>query len=138
MTQADKRGLADIGKTVKDLAGRAREGKLKPEEYQGGSFSISNLGMFGIASFSAVINPPQVCTDYYSTGIAFNFFPHSKACILAVGSGMSKVLPPLKGGSKPRVVTTVTAQLSADRRVLDEAAAAQFLQVHPLFNLLPS
>jgi pyruvate dehydrogenase E2 component (dihydrolipoamide acetyltransferase) len=57
---------------VKDLAGRAREGKLKPEEFQGGSFSVSNLGMFGIAAFSAVINPPQ-------------------ACILAVWAGLTKV-----------------------------------------------
>eukprot|EP01036_Dinobryon_divergens_P029291 gene29291-38363_t len=112
VTRSDQRGLADIGKTVKDLAGRARDGKLKPEEYQGGSFSISNLGMFGISTFSAVINPPQ-------------------ACILAVGAGIRKVLPPkIAGpGQSPRVSTTVTAQLSADRRVVDEATAAQFLQV---------
>jgi len=118
VTDADKRGLADINSTVKDLATRARDGKLKPDEYQGGSFSISNLGMFGISSFSAVINPPQ-------------------ACILAVGAGIKKVLPPklptegVSGDSKPkpRVVTTVTVQLSADRRVVDEAVASQFLQV---------
>ena len=210
LTGADRRGLADIGAAVRELAGRARAGKLKPEEYQGGSFSISNLGeygvpsstclhtleenllpnvlttfgwpyspdtflanldhanaafvamlinylciisdlphsrkvsdvlysskflpflhvgMFGISSFSAVINPPQ-------------------ACILAVGSGVRKVLPPHAhahastgsgsgSGSEEgsarrkgalRVATTVTVQLSGDRRVVDEALAAQFLQ----------
>lgn len=66
--------------------------------------------MFGISSFSAVINPPQ-------------------ACILAVGAGVARVLPPAPGAARPRVATTVTVQLSADRRVLDEATAAQFLQV---------
>jgi len=111
VTAADRRGVASIGQAVKDLAGRAREGKLKPEEFQGGSFSVSNLGMFGIAAFSAVINPPQ-------------------ACILAVGAGLTKVLPPLQEGQgPPRVATTVTVQLSADRRVVDEATAAEFLQV---------
>lgn len=110
VTGADRRGVAEISSCVKDLAGRAREGKLKPEEYQGGSFSISNLGMFGITSFSAVINPPQ-------------------ACILAVGAGVPRVLPPKKEGDEPRVGTTVTVQLSADRRVVNEAIAAQFLQI---------
>eukprot|EP01032_Pedospumella_encystans_P018211 gene18211-20738_t len=112
LTGADKRGLVDINSTVKDLATRARDGKLKPEEYQGGSFSISNLGMYGITSFSAVINPPQ-------------------ACILAVGAGIQKMLPPKANSTtnRPRVVTTVTVQLSADRRVIDEATAAQYLQV---------
>ena len=109
---AHELGVAQVNSAVKDLAGRAREGKLKPEEYQGGSFSISNLGMFGISSFSAVINPPQ-------------------ACILAVGAGVPRVLPPKQGGpgAKPRLVTVVSVQLSADRRVVDEAAASQFLQI---------
>lgn len=78
ITNANTRGIVDINNTVKDLANRAKVGKLKPEEYQGGSFSISNLGMFGVSHFSAVINPPQ-------------------ACILAVGSGVPRVFPPLKG-----------------------------------------
>lgn len=69
--------------------------------------------MYGITSFSAVINPPQ-------------------ACILAVGAGIQKVLPPKAGANRPRVVTTVTVQLSADRRVVDEATAAQYLQVRSL------
>jgi pyruvate dehydrogenase E2 component (dihydrolipoamide acetyltransferase) len=106
----DKRGLKDINATVKDLATRAKDGKLKSEEYQGGSFTISNLGMFGISEFSAVINPPQ-------------------ACILAIGGGVPRVFPPLKAGDKPRVVTTVRYCLSADRRVVDEDAAGQFIQV---------
>jgi pyruvate dehydrogenase E2 component (dihydrolipoamide acetyltransferase) len=109
---AHELGVAQVNSAVKDLAGRAREGKLKPEEYQGGSFSISNLGMFGISSFSAVINPPQ-------------------ACILAVGAGVPRVLPPKQSGpgAKPRLATVVSVQLSADRRVVDEAAASQFLQI---------
>lgn len=110
VTGADKRGLGDINSKVKDLAGRAKLGKLKPEEFQGGSFSVSNLGMFGISAFTAVINPPQ-------------------ACILAVGAGIPRVCPPKAAGGKPRIVTTVTVQLSADRRVVDEALAGQYLEV---------
>jgi pyruvate dehydrogenase E2 component (dihydrolipoamide acetyltransferase) len=110
LTHADTRSLVGINNTVKELATRARAGKLKPEEYQGGSFSISNLGMYGINSFSAVINPPQ-------------------ACILAVGSGVQKVVPPKTADGEPVVSTVVTVQLSADRRVVDEAIASQFLQV---------
>lgn len=117
VTGADKRGLDSINSTVKDLATRARDGKLKPEEYQGGSFTISNLGMFGIAEFSAVINPPQ-------------------ACILAVGGGIRRVLPPAAKGGKPRVATVLTVKLSADVRVVDERIAALFLQVRTLSRLL--
>ena len=109
LTHADQRGLDAISKTVRDLATRARDGKLKPEEYQGGTFTISNLGMFGISEFSAVINPPQ-------------------SCILAVGGGIKRVLPPKAGDSKPRVATVLTVQLSADRRVVDETVSALFLQ----------
>jgi pyruvate dehydrogenase E2 component (dihydrolipoamide acetyltransferase) len=118
VTRADKRGLVDINTIVKDLAGRAKLGKLKPEEYQGGSFSISNLGMFGINSFSAVINPPQ-------------------ACILAVGAGISRVVPPRGSKTKPSIVTKVTVQLSSDRRVVNEATAAQFLQVFQTYFSSP-
>lgn len=111
--QVDKKGLVEITTKMKDLAGRAKANKLKPEEFQGGSFTISNLGMFGIDEFSAVINPPQ-------------------ACIMAVGRGAKKIKvaypkdPSEK--PKPRVATVLTATLSADRRVIDEAIAAQFLQ----------
>lgn len=119
VTDADKRGLVDITNTVKDLAGRAKDNKLKPEEFQGGSFTISNLGMFGISEFSAVINPPQ-------------------CCILAVGGGVTKVMPPLNGNLQPRVVTTMTVQLSADRRVMDEALAAQYLQAFRVYLSNPT
>lgn len=106
-------GLSDITDKVRDLAGRAREGKLAPEEYQGGTFCISNLGMFGIDEFSAVINPPQ-------------------AAILAVGGGSRRIIPtPYVEGAeeqaKPTIKTIMTARLSADRRVVDEATAALFM-----------
>lgn len=119
VTRADSRGLVNISETVKDLAGRARDGKLKPEEFQGGSFSISNLGMFGTGSFTAVINPPQ-------------------ACILAVGAGVSRVLPPKTADASPRVATVVTVQLSADRRVVSEALAGEFLQTFKKYLATPA
>lgn len=109
VTTADQRSVVDINGQIKDLATRAKAGKLKPEEFQGGSFSVSNLGMFGVSVFSAVINPPQ-------------------ACILAVGAGIPRVVPPTGKETAPKVTTTVSVQLSADRRVVDEATAAQFLQ----------
>ena len=109
VTDADRRGLNDINGKVRDLATRARERQLKPEEFQGGSFTVSNLGMYGINEFSAVINMPQ-------------------ACILAVGAGSPTVKPGKGPGEKPRVCSEVTVKLSADRRVVDEAVAAQLLQ----------
>lgn len=109
VTDADRRGLSNISGKVRDLATRARDQKLKPEEFQGGSFTVSNLGMFGINEFSAVINMPQ-------------------ACILAVGGGAPTVKPGREAGDKPRVCSEVTVRLSADRRVVDEAIAAQLLQ----------
>lgn len=117
ITNADQMGLGQINNKVRDLATRAKDNKLKPEEYQGGSFTISNLGMFGIDEFTAVINPPQ-------------------ACILAVGRGAIKVLPPTsvdavtgKPVGKPRIANVMTVQLSGDRRVVDNALAGQFLQI---------
>ncbi|GMH51692.1 hypothetical protein TL16_g01063 [Triparma laevis f. inornata] len=107
--QTDGLGLSEIGNKVRDLAGRAKNNKLKPEEFQGGSFTISNLGMFGITEFSAVINPPQ-------------------AAILAVGGGSPRLVPPKDGKGPPVVVTEMTARLSADRSKVDEATAAAFLQ----------
>ncbi len=112
--RTDKLGLADISMKIKDLATRARDGKLSPEEYQGGTFCISNLGMFGITEFSAVINPPQ-------------------GAILAVGGGVKKVVmntPYIDGAEeqeKPGVKSVMSARLSADRRVVDEATAALFM-----------
>lgn len=108
---ADTLSLPAINQTVGDLATRARSGRLAPHEFQGGSFTISNLGMFGIDEFSAVINPPQ-------------------SAILAVGGGQRELVFPDGDDTQPPVARTrMTVQLSADRRVMDEAVAAQFLQV---------
>jgi pyruvate dehydrogenase E2 component (dihydrolipoamide acetyltransferase) len=84
---ADKKGLAGISSEMKDLAERARAGKLKPEEFQGGGFTISNLGMFGVKDFAAIINPPQ-------------------SCILAVGAGDQR---PVVVDGKIEVATVMTA-----------------------------
>ena len=100
------KGLSVISSEVRDLATRAKLGKLKPEEFQGGTFTVSNLGMFGITEFSAVVNPPQ-------------------ACILAVGGGVPRLVP---DGDSAREITTMTSRLSSDRRVVDEPTAARFLQ----------
>ena len=102
---ADGKGLAEISRQMKDLAGRAREGKLAPGEYQGGTFSISNLGMFGIKEFSAVINPPQ-------------------GAILAVGMGEQR---PLVRDGALAVATVMSCTLSIDHRVVDGATGAQFM-----------
>ena len=104
---AESKGLAEISNEVKELAGRAREGKLKPEEFQGGSFSISNLGMFGVTEFSAIVNPPQ-------------------ACILAVGAGVQQ--PVIRGGNV-EVATVMKVTLSTDHRAVDGAVGAEFLQI---------
>ena len=102
---AESLGLAKISEKMKDLALRAREGKLLPEEYQGGSFTISNLGMFGIKQFDAVINEPQ-------------------GCILAVGAGEER--PVVKNGQiVPAMVMSCT--LSCDHRVVDGATGAKLL-----------
>lgn len=103
---ADQKGLAAISDEMKELAGKAKDGKLMPEEYQGGCFSISNLGMFGIKEFSAVINPPQ-------------------AAILAVGAGEQR--PVVKDGAlATAMVMSVT--LSCDHRVIDGAMGAELLK----------
>jgi pyruvate dehydrogenase E2 component (dihydrolipoamide acetyltransferase) len=103
---AEGKGLATIADEMKDLAARARAGKLKPEEYQGGTVSISNLGMFGIKQFEAVINPPQ-------------------GCILAVGAGEPRAV--VKDGQLA-VATVMSCTLSVDHRVVDGAVGAEFLQ----------
>ncbi|XP_006642509.2 pyruvate dehydrogenase protein X component, mitochondrial [Lepisosteus oculatus] len=106
---ADK-GLQEIAASAKALAQKARDGKLLPEEYQGGSFSISNLGMFGISGFSAVINPPQ-------------------ACILAVGRSQAELFPCLdpEGGATVQQRQLLTVTLSSDGRLVDDQLASQFL-----------
>ena len=102
---AEGKGLAAIANEMKDLAARARDGKLKPEEYQGGTFSISNLGMFGVKQFEAVINPPQ-------------------GCILAIGAGEQR--PVVKAGALA-IATVMCVTLSVDHRVVDGADGAEFL-----------
>jgi len=118
VTAADKRGLSDITEVVRELAGRARLGKLLPHEFQGGTFSVSNLGMFGVGEFSAVINPPQ-------------------AVIMAVGGGVPTVVPGRNPGDKPRVASVMTARISVDRRVGDEALSGQFLQAFQAYMSQP-
>ena len=103
---ADQKTLAQISAEMKSLAAKARAGKLQPEEYQGGGFSISNLGMYGIKTFSAIINPPQ-------------------SCILAVGAGESKLV--MRNG-QPTEVSVMTVTLSVDHRSVDGALGAEWLQ----------
>ncbi|NDE89748.1 MAG: pyruvate dehydrogenase complex dihydrolipoamide acetyltransferase [Alphaproteobacteria bacterium] len=103
--KADQKSIQAISTTMKDLAGRAKDNKLKPEEFMGGGFTISNLGMFGIKDFSAIINPPQ-------------------ACILAVGAGEQR--PIVKDGELA-VATVMTCTLSVDHRVVDGAVGAEFI-----------
>lgn len=98
--------LLQISAEVKDLAARARANKLKPEEFMGGTFSISNLGMYGLSSFSAIINPPQ-------------------AAILAVGGAQQQVV--LGADKQPSSVSYMTVTLSADHRVFDGELATQLL-----------
>ena len=102
---ADAKGLVGIAAEMKELAGRAREGKLLPEEYQGGSFSISNLGMYGVKSFDAVINPPQ-------------------ACILAVGAAEPR---PVVRDGEIVPATVMSCTLSVDHRVVDGEIGAELL-----------
>lgn len=104
--KADQKGLATISKEMKDLATRARAGKLKPEEFQGGGFSISNMGMFGVTEFSAIINPPQ-------------------SAILAVAAGQKR--PVVKNDSLA-IATVMTCTLSVDHRVVDGALGARWLR----------
>ena len=104
--RADTKGLAAISNEMKDLAARAKTGKLKPEEFQGGGFSISNMGMYGVTSFSAIINPPQ-------------------GGILAVAAGQQR--PVVREGALA-IATVMTCTLSVDHRVIDGALAAEFIQ----------
>jgi pyruvate dehydrogenase E2 component (dihydrolipoamide acetyltransferase) len=103
---ADSKGLVAISGQIKDLAARAREGKLKPAEFQGGGFTISNLGMYGTSNFSAIINPPQ-------------------SCILAVGAGEQRAV--VKDGELI-IGTVMSCTLSADHRSVNGDVAARFMQ----------
>ena len=104
---ADTKSLSNISKEMKDLAGKARSKKLMPSEYQGGSFSISNLGMFGVDNFDAVINPPH-------------------GAILAVGRGLQK--PIVNEDETISVANLMSLTLSVDHRVIDGALGAKLLQ----------
>jgi len=108
---AESKGLAAISKISRDLATRAREGSLTPEEYSGGNFTISNLGMYGVREFAAVINPPQ-------------------GAILAVGAGEQR---PIVRDGELAVATIMTVTLSCDHRAVDGAVGAQWLQAFKNF-----
>ena len=114
--RADTKGLVSISTEIRQLAATARKGQLQAHQYQGGGFTISNLGMYGIDNFSAIINPPQ-------------------ACILAVGVGKQK--PVVKDGELA-VATLMNLTLSADHRVVDGAVGAQFLSVLKRFVESPA
>ena len=103
--RADTKALSTISAEIADLAARARAGQLRPEEYQGGSFSVSNLGMFGVSEFSAIINPPQ-------------------AAILAVGATQQQ---PVVQDGQVVIGSVMTVTLSVDHRAIDGAVAAQWL-----------
>jgi pyruvate dehydrogenase E2 component (dihydrolipoamide acetyltransferase) len=104
--KADLKGLSAISNEMKDLANRAKAGKLKPEEFQGGGFSISNMGMFGVKQFNAIINPPQ-------------------AGILAVSAGEKR---PVVKNDALAIATVMTVTLSVDHRIVDGALAAEWVQ----------
>jgi len=106
LKDTDAKSLSKLSSEMKDLAERARDRKLAPHEYQGGSFAISNLGMFGIESFDAVINPPH-------------------GAILAVGAGAKR--PVIESDGSVGVATMMTLSLSVDHRVIDGALGAQLL-----------
>ncbi len=103
--QAQNKGLAEISAASKDLASRARDRKLLPEEYQGGTFTVSNLGMMGIKSFASIINEPQ-------------------GCILSVGAGEER---PVVENGELAIATVMSVTLTCDHRVVDGAVGAQFL-----------
>jgi pyruvate dehydrogenase E2 component (dihydrolipoamide acetyltransferase) len=103
--KAETKGLAEIARESKDLAERARTRKLKPEEYLGGTFSVSNLGMFGIKSFGSIINEPQ-------------------GAILSVGAGEKR---PVVRGDQLAIATVMSVTLSCDHRVVDGATGARWL-----------
>lgn len=110
------KGLSSINATFAELVEKARSNKLQPHEYQGGTFTVSNLGGFGISQFTAVINPPQ-------------------ACILAIGGGIPKVV---SKKDSVQVATCMKVTLSFDRRVIDDAIASRFLNVFQKYMNHPS
>ena len=106
VTNADMKDVIEISKDIKSLAAQAREGALKPEQYQGGGFTISNLGMYGVKEFQAIVNPPQ-------------------GAILAVGAAAEQVV--VENGDMT-TATVMTINMSVDHRVIDGAVGAEFLR----------
>ncbi|MCB2081118.1 MAG: pyruvate dehydrogenase complex dihydrolipoamide acetyltransferase [Rickettsiales bacterium] len=113
---ADQKTLPQLSTEIKSLAARARAGQLKPHEYEGGGFSISNLGMYGIKHFEAIINPPQ-------------------SCILAIGAGEERAI--VRHG-EVEAATIMHATLSVDHRAVDGALGAEFLQVFKRYIEAPA
>ena len=109
--KAEQKGLKQISAEIKDMAARAKARKLKPQEYQGGTFSVSNLGMFGITSFSSIVNQPQ-------------------GAIMSVGAGEQRVI--VRNGEMT-IATVMTVTLTCDHRVVDGAVGAQFLAAFKAF-----
>jgi len=103
---ADQKTIVNISSEMKELAKKAKDGKLQPEEFQGGSFSISNLGMYGIDNFNAIVNPPQ-------------------SCILAIGQGLLK---PIVEHNQIKIANVMNVTLSSDHRSVDGAVGAEFLK----------
>jgi len=110
--QAEKKSVRELSAEMRSLAQRARAGKLMPEEYQGGTFTLSNLGMYGIKHFGAILNPPQ-------------------ACILAVGTGEKRPVVTKEGSVA--VATMMTCTLSVDHRAVDGAVGSRFLAAFKAF-----
>ena len=108
---ADRKGLVEISKETKDLAARARDRKLAPEEFQGGTFSLSNLGMFGVKSFASILNPPQ-------------------GMIMSVGAGEKR---PVVKNDALAIATVMTVTLTCDHRVVDGATGAKWLAAFKQF-----
>lgn len=109
VTQADRKGLIEINKAIKELAAKARDGKLQPHEFQGGTITVSNLGMFGVTHFCAVINPPQ-------------------SCILAVGGTQKRIVPDADSEKGFKQSDYISVTLSCDHRTVDGAVGARWLQ----------
>ncbi|KAB0795081.1 hypothetical protein PPYR_11920 [Photinus pyralis] len=108
--RANSKGINTISKEVKELAGKAREGKLQPAEFQGGTISVSNLGMYGVTHFTAIINPPQ-------------------SAILAIGGNQTRLIPDDNSEKGFRKAHFISVTLSSDHRVVDGAKAAEWLGV---------
>eukprot|EP00798_Chlamydomonas_sp_ICE-L_P027038 gene27038-2267_t len=131
LKDADKKGLSAISADVKALAGKAKEGKLAPAEFMGGTFTISNLGMYGVKQFCAIVNPPQAAilavggSEKKATILAV-VGSEKKAAILAVGGSEKKVV--LTGAGTYGEVSVMCVTLSCDHRVIDGAMGAQWLQ----------